>query len=89
MALGSAAPRRDRASVLVVNDDGIDAPGILALVRALANCGTFDVYVVAPDAERSACAPARPVVSRPVGRCQRNLTKLRNETKLTVLRMSR
>jgi broad specificity polyphosphatase/5'/3'-nucleotidase SurE len=85
MALGSAAPRRDRASVLVVNDDGIDAPGILAL----ANCGTFDVYVAAPDAERSACAPARPVVSRPVGRCQRNLTKLRNETKLTVLRMSR
>ena len=72
MALGSAAPRRDRASVLVVNDDGIDAPGILALVRALANCGTFDVYVAAPDAERSACAPARP--SDSCARCRSSFT---------------
>jgi len=42
----------DRPLLLVSNDDGIDAPGILALRTALA---TFaDVYTVAPQTEQSA-----------------------------------
>jgi len=42
----------DRPLLLVSNDDGIDAPGLLALRTALA---TFaDVYTVAPQTEQSA-----------------------------------
>jgi 5'-nucleotidase len=40
--------------ILVTNDDGIDAPGLRALVRALEGLGT--VSVVAPSQERSAAA---------------------------------
>ena len=38
--------------ILISNDDGILANGIRALIEALAPC--HDVYVVAPDRERSA-----------------------------------
>jgi 5'-nucleotidase len=38
--------------IMVTNDDGIHAPGILALSAALRELG--DVTVVAPDRERSA-----------------------------------
>ena len=41
------------ARVLVVNDDGIDAPGLHAIVAALARDGT-SVFVAAPTSERSA-----------------------------------
>ncbi|MCB1577848.1 MAG: 5'/3'-nucleotidase SurE, partial [Xanthomonadales bacterium] len=37
--------------VLVSNDDGVDAPGILVLARHLAAVG--EVVVVAPDRDRS------------------------------------
>jgi len=47
---------RERPSILVTNDDGIDAPGILALARALNPLG--DVTVVAPSVERSAVGHA-------------------------------
>jgi 5'-nucleotidase len=40
--------------LLLSNDDGIDAPGLGALARAAAGLG--DVWVVAPDSERSACS---------------------------------
>jgi 5'-nucleotidase len=40
--------------ILVTNDDGIRAPGIVALAESLAPLG--EVYVVAPDREVSACA---------------------------------
>ena len=39
--------------LLLTCDDGIDSPGLAALVRAVA--GHFDAAVVAPNAERSAC----------------------------------
>ena len=39
-------------TILVSNDDGITAPGIIALEEALEELG--DVFVVAPDRERSA-----------------------------------
>ena len=46
----------DRPLILVSNDDGIDAAGIAALVRALAGLGT--VAVVAPFEEQSAVGHA-------------------------------
>lgn len=39
--------------ILITNDDGVRAPGILALARASTALGT--VKIVAPDRERSAC----------------------------------
>jgi 5'-nucleotidase len=40
--------------ILVTNDDGVHSPGLAALARALR--GTAEVYVVAPDRERSAAS---------------------------------
>jgi 5'-nucleotidase len=40
-------------NILVTNDDGINARGINALVKALAEIA--DVYVCAPDTQKSAC----------------------------------
>ncbi|MBU1107076.1 MAG: 5'/3'-nucleotidase SurE [Candidatus Riflebacteria bacterium] len=40
--------------ILLCNDDGINAPGIIALAKEL--CGFGQVTVVAPDAERSAAS---------------------------------
>src|SRR4030067_3629884 len=44
----------DRLRILVTNDDGIHSKGIIVLAKALREVG--DVYVVAPDRERSAIA---------------------------------
>ncbi len=41
-------------NVLVVNDDGIEAQGILELVKALALRDDITVYVCAPDRQRTA-----------------------------------
>ena len=41
----------DRPQILVVNDDGVTAPGIAALIKAVLPLG--DVYVVAPDSPQS------------------------------------
>ena len=40
--------------ILITNDDGVHAPGILALAQALRPLG--EVHVVAPDREVSACS---------------------------------
>lgn len=40
--------------ILIANDDGIHAPGIKALAKRLSEDPRHDVYVVAPDRERSA-----------------------------------
>ena len=45
-----------RPIILVSNDDGIDAPGLVALAATLDRVG--EVYVVAPDRERSAVGHA-------------------------------
>jgi len=42
-----------RPLILITNDDGYRAPGLLALKDAVADLG--DVVVIAPDRERSAC----------------------------------
>lgn len=47
-----------RIRVLVSNDDGILAPGIVALVSALGSSGLCDVFVSAPGQERSASSHA-------------------------------
>src|SRR5882672_4662563 len=46
----------DRPCLLVTNDDGIDAPGLQALVAAVKHLGR--VVVVAPDRERSGAGHA-------------------------------
>lgn len=45
-----------RARILVTNDDGIHSPGLTTLAKALAKIG--EVWVVAPDRERTAVAHA-------------------------------
>jgi 5'-nucleotidase len=50
-------------NILVTNDDGIDAPGIIALAKALRSVGR--VRVVAPDRQQSAVGHAL-TVSRPL-----------------------
>ncbi|POO02181.1 Survival protein SurE-like phosphatase/nucleotidase [Trema orientale] len=42
------------ATILVTNDDGIDAPGLRALVQALISSGHYVVQVCAPETEMSA-----------------------------------
>ena len=50
--LGKVAAVTDSRRILVTNDDGIDSPGLHAVVEALAPLAT--VVVVAPDRNRSA-----------------------------------
>jgi 5'-nucleotidase len=58
-----------RPIILVSNDDGIHAPGIAALATALETAG--EVWVVAPDRERSAVGHAltlhRPLMAEQLG----------------------
>jgi 5'-nucleotidase len=55
--------------VLLSNDDGVGSPGIVALAAALG--AQHEVWLVAPDRERSGCSHAitvgAPVVTRQVG----------------------
>ncbi|XP_024931219.2 uncharacterized protein LOC107423200 isoform X2 [Ziziphus jujuba] len=44
----------DRPTLMVTNDDGIDAPGLRALVQVLVSTGRYNVLVCAPDSEKSA-----------------------------------
>nr|GME04261.1 5'-nucleotidase SurE-like isoform X1 [Ipomoea batatas] len=41
-------------TVMVTNDDGVDAPGLRALVSVLVSTNRFNVLVCAPDSEKSA-----------------------------------
>src|SRR4029453_7425247 len=52
----SIISRTSMSVVVLTNDDGIHAPGLAALERALAELG--DVYVVAPEREQSTCGHA-------------------------------
>ena len=45
-------------NILVVNDDGIEARGLKELVEALSERAGADVYVCAPDGQRSAASHA-------------------------------
>lgn len=48
-------PMKKRYKILVTNDDGYEAKGLLALVSALRELEGVDVTVVAPANEKSAC----------------------------------
>ncbi|XXG46139.1 hypothetical protein AAC387_Pa02g1057 [Persea americana] len=55
-----------RPSVLVTNDDGIDAHGLRALVRVLVDTDLYDIRVCAPHSEMSASSHSI-VWPRPIG----------------------
>ena len=42
----------DRSRILVTNDDGIDAPGLRALVQVLLSTNLYEVLVSALDSEK-------------------------------------
>ncbi|KAL8158199.1 uncharacterized protein LOC141676958 [Apium graveolens] len=44
----------NRTTIMVTNDDGIDAPGLQALVRVLVSTNLYRIFVCAPDSEKSA-----------------------------------
>ena len=52
-----------RKHILVTNDDGVHAPGLFALVKAMRDLG--DVSVVAPDKNWSACGHVK-TMDRPI-----------------------
>ena len=57
--------------VLIANDDGIDAPGIWALVRAFAQAG-HEVTVAAPDRQRSAASQSM-TMDQPISVCEQQV----------------
>ncbi|CAK8570996.1 unnamed protein product [Lathyrus sativus] len=44
----------NRGTIMITNDDGIDAPGLRALVAALVATNLYNIQVCAPDSEKSA-----------------------------------
>ena len=52
----SPTPRIESVRILLTNDDGISAPGLQALRRALREFDDVSVDVIAPDSNRSATA---------------------------------
>ena len=42
--------------ILLTNDDGLNAPGLVAMEQTLKAMPEVDLWVVAPDGERSACS---------------------------------
>lgn len=56
MSRKDAKTHNNKLNILVCNDDGIQAPGIIALVNALKKIG--EVTVVAPDRQQSAVGHA-------------------------------
>ena len=51
--------------ILVTNDDGVNAPGLLALVQAIRAIPGFEVSVLAPDHNWSACGHVK-TMTRPL-----------------------
>ena len=57
--------KKDKKTILITNDDGIDAEGIYSLYKSFKDDGRFDVRVVAPNKETSAVGHAI-TVFRPI-----------------------
>ena len=55
----------NKKTILLTNDDGIDAEGIYSMYKALEEDGMYNIEVVAPDKERSAVGHAI-TVFRPI-----------------------
>ncbi|KAM7488571.1 hypothetical protein LguiB_026055 [Lonicera macranthoides] len=47
----------NRPTIMVTNDDGIDAPGLQGLVRVLVSANRYQVLVCAPDSYVSLSEP--------------------------------
>lgn len=43
------ATNSEKPTVMVTNDDGIDGPGLVALVHVLVSANRYNVLVCAPD----------------------------------------
>lgn len=58
-----------KPTIMVTNDDGIDAPGLRSLVRVLVSTNRYTVQVCAPDSEKSAVSHSitwrHPISARP------------------------
>ncbi|GFZ22046.1 survival protein SurE-like phosphatase/nucleotidase [Actinidia rufa] len=52
--MGCNVEATHRPTILVTNDDGIDAPGLRSLVSVLVSANRYEVLVCAPDSEKSA-----------------------------------
>ncbi|WOH16046.1 hypothetical protein DCAR_0935595 [Daucus carota subsp. sativus] len=52
--MDSSSSSDNRTTIMVTNDDGIDAPGLQALVRVLVSTNLYRIFVCAPDSEKSA-----------------------------------
>ncbi|PNX78106.1 5'-nucleotidase surE-like protein, partial [Trifolium pratense] len=48
------AEEGNRTTIMITNDDGIDAPGLRALVNSLVATNLYNIQVCAPDSEKSA-----------------------------------
>ncbi|KAK7270585.1 hypothetical protein RIF29_23828 [Crotalaria pallida] len=59
-----------RATIMITNDDGIDAAGLRALVHVLVSTDLYHVQVCAPDSEKSAVSHSitwrHPIAAKPV-----------------------
>ncbi|KAG6405827.1 hypothetical protein SASPL_133421 [Salvia splendens] len=64
---GSMESNRDLPTVMVTNDDGIDAPGLQALVRALVYSDQYEVFVSAPEREQFAVSHSSTVLTVMLG----------------------
>ena len=56
MILKKRSKIKKKLKMLLTNDDGINAPGLYALYKEMKKLG--DVYIVAPDSEKSAVGHA-------------------------------
>ena len=69
----------DPVHALIVNDDGVDAPGIAALAAVLAADPAYRVTVAAPAEQQSVTGHGlvtrREVEEAPRGRCRRRLPR--------------
>ncbi|KAH9682664.1 5'-nucleotidase [Citrus sinensis] len=58
-----------KPTIMVTNDDGIDAPGLRSVVRVLVSTNRYTVQVCAPDSEKSAVSHSitwrHPISARP------------------------
>jgi len=41
--------KNNRGTIMITNDDGIDAPGLRALVKALLDTNLYNLQICAPD----------------------------------------
>ncbi|KAK9933332.1 hypothetical protein M0R45_020532 [Rubus argutus] len=64
------ANNSEKPTVMVTNDDGIDGPGLVALVHVLVSANRYNVLVCAPDTENSAVSHCitwrRPIAAKQV-----------------------